>query len=321
MTWISAMRNRDDLLVDLKSLRCFVVAAERGSFSSAASALGVAQSALSRQITQLESTTGCRLFHRTGRGVTLTEIGQTMLPRAQIMLRTARQLVDDAVNQHSQPAGSVTIAVLPGLSRSLVSLLLNRLLSDYPLIRLKAIEAYSGDVENMLAEGRADIGVFNRYRPLEHIDKQAVLTAPLFLVGKSGSSVLQRQTVNFSDIPSLPLVLPTRPNAMRTYLDEICNRLGLVQNVILEASSGTLIHSVLHSCNVFSLLPYHAIAEEVQAGILAVAHIEGFGIQQATFIETTRKYPFSNASRAVYQLVIELMKTVNANSHRLRDEA
>src|SRR5690606_34401659 len=154
--------------------RCFVLAAEQGSLSSAASALGVAQSALSRQVSQLESLLGCRLFHRTGRGVSLTEIGEAILPRAQLMLLTAGQLADAGLARRSRPAGHDTVSMLPALSRALVSKVLRRLQSGYPEIRLKAVEAYSGEGENMLAEGRADIGIFIRYRPRQRETRAAI---------------------------------------------------------------------------------------------------------------------------------------------------
>ena len=68
--------------MDLKGVRAFCSVAEGGSFSRAAAALGVAQSVLSRQVSALEGELGGRLFHRTGRGVQATELGQALLPRA-----------------------------------------------------------------------------------------------------------------------------------------------------------------------------------------------------------------------------------------------
>lgn len=306
------MHDLDSPLLDLKSVRCFVLAAEQGSLSSAASALGVAQSALSRQVSQLESLLGCRLFHRTGRGVSLTEIGEAILPRAQLMLLTAGQLVDDVLAQRRRPAGHVTIGMLPALSRPLVSKVLQRLQSCYPDIRLKAVEAYSGEVENMLAEGRADIGIFNRYRPRQRETREAILSAPLYLVGKADAPVLARQSVLFASLAGLPLVLPARPNGMRSYFDEICIRRGLKLNVVLEATSGTLVRDVLLNCDVYSVLPYHAVADEVRAGLLATTNIKDPAIRQATFVDTTRKHPLSNASRAVLKIVIEEMRALDA---------
>ncbi|MBV7484911.1 LysR family transcriptional regulator [Bordetella sp. BOR01] len=305
------MHDLDSPLLDLRNIRCFVVAAEYGSLSSAASTLGMAQSALSRQVSQLESLLGCRLFHRTGRGVALTEIGQAILPRAQIMLQTAGQLVDDVLAQRNQPAGSVTIGVLPGLSRPLMSRVLRRLLAAYPDIRLKAVEAYSGEVENMLAEGRADIGIFNRYRPTQRDAREAVFSAPLYLVGRAGALALARQPVRLGAMARVPLVLPARPNGMRSYLDEVCNRRGLKLNVVLEASSGTLIREVVLNCDVYSLLPYHAVADEICAGTLAMAPIKDPVLRQAAFVDTTRKHPLSNASKAVLKVVLEEMRALD----------
>lgn len=304
------MHDLDSPMLDLRNIRCFVVAAEHGSLSSAASALGIAQSALSRQVSQLESLLGCRLFHRTGRGVSLTEIGQSILPRAHAMLQAAGQLVDDVLAQRNHPAGSVTIGVLPGLSRPLMSRVLKRLLAAYPDIRLKAVEAYSGEVENMLADGRADIGIFNRYRPMQRQAREAVFSAPLYLVGRTGALALARQPVRLAAMARVPLVLPARPNGMRSYLDEVCNRRGLKLNVVLEATSGTLIREVVLNCEVYSLLPYHAVADEIRAGTLAMASIKDPVLRQTAFVDTTRKHPLSNASRAVLKVVLEEMRAL-----------
>lgn len=305
------MQDLDNLLLDLKNVRCFVVAAEHGSLSSAASALGMAQSALSRQVSQLESLLGCRLFHRTGRGVTPTEIGHTLLPRALVMLETAGQFVDAAIAQRSQPAGSVTIGVLPGLSRPLMSRVLQRVLLAYPDVRLKAVEAYSGEVENMLSEGRADIGIFNRYRPTKRDVREAVLTAPLHLVGTVGIPARAGQPVTLATIAHLPLVLPARPNGMRSFLDEVCRRRGLRLNVVLEATSGTLIREAILNCAVYSILPYHAVADEIRSGTLSMATIKDPVIRQAAFVDTTRRHPLSSASKCVFKIVLEEMRQLD----------
>lgn len=228
------------------------------------------------------------------------------------MLQTASQLVEDAIAHRSKPTGHVTIGVLPGLSRPLMSMVLQRMLCAYPDIRLKAIEAYSGEVKNMLAEGRADIGMFNQYRPTQRVMRDAVFNAPLYLVGKAGTPELAGQSVKLSTIARLPLALPARPNGMRSYLDEVCNRRGLKLNIVLEASSGTLIREAILNCAVCSLLPYHAIADEVRAGTLGMATIKDLTIRQATFVDTTRRHPLSNASKVVLKIVLEEMHKLDA---------
>ncbi|MBE0615696.1 MAG: LysR family transcriptional regulator, partial [Burkholderiales bacterium] len=72
--------------MDLRRLRAFGAVAAHGSFSRAAAVLGLDASALSRQVALLERELGGRLFHRTGRGVALTELGERLAPLARALL-------------------------------------------------------------------------------------------------------------------------------------------------------------------------------------------------------------------------------------------
>ena len=65
--------------MDLKHLRTFVTVAELGTVSRAALGLRISQSALSRQISDLEQEFGFKLFDRVGRRLVLTAIGEQLL--------------------------------------------------------------------------------------------------------------------------------------------------------------------------------------------------------------------------------------------------
>src|SRR5262245_54341753 len=65
--------------MDLKRLRTFVAIAELGTVSRAALHLRISQSALSRQISDLEQEFRVRLFDRVGRRLVLTAIGEELL--------------------------------------------------------------------------------------------------------------------------------------------------------------------------------------------------------------------------------------------------
>lgn len=80
--------------MDLKNWKCFCAVAEAGSLSRAAQSLEIAQSALSRQIGMLEDECGALLFHRTGRGVVLTTLGEVVRPKARALLEAADRLED-----------------------------------------------------------------------------------------------------------------------------------------------------------------------------------------------------------------------------------
>src|SRR6516164_8771100 len=152
------MRKSEGKPLDLNSVQSFVRTAGFRSISGAAVSLGVAQSAVSRHIADIEALLGHRVFNRTGRGVELTRVGERALSSAETLLREAArfaEVADDSI----RPRGVVSIGVLPSLTHPLVGRIYNAIAADYPEIQLRIYEAYSGEVEVMLADGRIELGI------------------------------------------------------------------------------------------------------------------------------------------------------------------
>ncbi|HET9451552.1 MAG TPA: LysR family transcriptional regulator [Aggregicoccus sp.] len=92
---------------DVASLRVFVEVARAGSLSAAARSLGVATSAVSKRLSQLEAGLGVRLLTRTPRGMRLTEAGQVLAGRAPAALGEV-----DAAFAAARELGSAAAGVL-----------------------------------------------------------------------------------------------------------------------------------------------------------------------------------------------------------------
>jgi len=92
----------------LTSLRAFTVVGQCLSFTQAAHRLGVTQSAVSRQIRQLESTLDIALFRRIGNSVALTEAGAVLHER----LLVSFDLMDEAVREVRATVPRQTLKVL-----------------------------------------------------------------------------------------------------------------------------------------------------------------------------------------------------------------
>ena len=95
----------------LRQLRYFVRVVELGSMGRAAIDLDLVQSALSQQISRLESELSTRLLQRTPRGVVPTEAGAAFFREAQLTLRHAAQAVRAA--QQARLSGSVSVGLAP----------------------------------------------------------------------------------------------------------------------------------------------------------------------------------------------------------------
>ena len=96
--------------MELRQLQYFVRVVELGSMSRAALELDMVQSAVSQQISRLESELATRLLRRTPQGVTPTEAGLAFFHEAQLTLRHAEQARRAAHQARLSGAVSVGLA-------------------------------------------------------------------------------------------------------------------------------------------------------------------------------------------------------------------
>jgi LysR family transcriptional regulator, transcription activator of glutamate synthase operon len=118
--------------LELRQLRYFVEVAEREHISEAAEHLHVAQSAISRQIANLEEELGTPLFERIGRNVKLTPIGKTFLEHT----ITALKAIDFAAKQVEEfldPAkGTIKIGFPTSLASYVLPTVISAFKKEYP---------------------------------------------------------------------------------------------------------------------------------------------------------------------------------------------
>jgi DNA-binding transcriptional LysR family regulator len=292
--------------MDLRSLRAFAEVADLGSFSRAASTLGIAQSALSRQVSALEREVGARLFHRTGRGVAVTEIGGRLVPRAKAVLSEAGEFMIAAQDARAGPAGEVEFGVVPGFARPLLGVLCQRLRREFPRVRLRAREGYSGQVEEWLATGRVEVALFNRYRRGGARNAEPLLRSDILLVGPPGHPALQTPEVPLRALAGVALAMPVRPNGLATLLFALAASRGIVLDVAIEGSTATILVDALIHAGLCSPMPRHAVARELDAGILRAARIVSPVIKQTTWLAVGSQRPATAAARVVARTIREL---------------
>lgn len=109
------MNSRRLILPSLTALRSFECAARHGSFTFAAEELHLTQSAVSRQVRELELTVGTPLFHRIGRRVVLTEAGSSLAAELAVELDNIKHILFRAVAVGSVGA-SLRVATLPAFA-------------------------------------------------------------------------------------------------------------------------------------------------------------------------------------------------------------
>lgn len=299
--------------MDLRQIAYFVDVAELGSFSRAAAALTVAQSALSRQVGQLEREFGVRLLHRTGRGVALTDAGRRALAGMKALLADSERLVQDLKAEHDEPSGSVSLGVLTSVSEILLTPLLRRVHDRYPRIKMRVREGLTDHVDEWVTTGKIDIGILYNSRQTPRASDEPLLKADLHLIGAAGDRLTAGKTVRLAQIAHLPMLLPGAPNRHRTLIDRACAEHRVALNVTFELDSIPTMKSLAASTHNYTLLPMHAVCREVAAGTLQAARIVKSPISRTVLMAGTTHHPQSTAAREVMrqirQLVAEMVRS------------
>lgn len=292
----------DDVPVDLRQLRTFVEIVRAGSFSRAASVLSVAQSALSRQVRQLEHAMNAQLLYRNGRGVVLTTAGERLLLHAEDILNRVLLAQRELASLQGHPTGTVVLGIPPSVSGMLLTRLVIRASNLYPGIKLHAREGLSGTVLEWLLAGRIDVAIIYDVRRSPLIMAETLLQEDLFLVRRPDLRD-PRSTIRCEDLSQIPLVLPAPPHGLRTLCEETIREHDQTLDVRFEVDSMPIMKELAKEGIVQTILPYCAVAREVDAGKLEALRIVEPNLSRTMMLATARHRPFDSSVRAVIGLI------------------
>lgn len=293
---------------NLGRLRTFAAVAELGSLTKVAGVLALPQSAISKQIAHLEAECGGRLFHRTGRGMTLTELGDRVLPRVLHLLAQAQELSMEVSAAARVPHGDVRVGALPSLYLAVIVPLFAQMREQFPQVRLQIFEGSGGQIDQWISSGFVDVGLTFRYESLNTPECEHLVTVGSYLMGSPGSPLLRAEEVRFAQLDEVPLALPGAPSRVRLLLDQLAKREGISLRVVLEADSTQIQKAVAATDGVYAILPRHAAAAEIAAGKLRASRIVQPSMKRMIVMGLTVARPMLLATAEVARMVRSLFR-------------
>ncbi|WP_212524085.1 LysR family transcriptional regulator [Actibacterium sp. MT2.3-13A] len=251
---------------ELRALRYFLCVAEEKNMTRASKRLRIAQPALSRQIARLEAELGVPVFHRTARGMEVTEAGEILQRRAYAIMAQVAQAHHDVTAHADRPRGVVVVGMPPTPGEFIAPPLLARMKSQYPEIELRFIEGFSRELETRLARGEIGLAVMHDAPVQDDIVISELLVEHLYVIGPCGS--LDRPEYSLREAVALPLVMPSRPNYLRILVDKHADAIGAELNIVQRVDGVWHLKSLVRHGHGFTILTYGGVLSEVQSGTL-----------------------------------------------------
>ena len=299
--------------MDLQKLEIFVCVSELGNLSKAAVALDTLPSIVSRHVAALEQSCGGKLFHRTGRGMTLTDLGARLLPRAQATLAEFRNLQAEIRSQQGVISGDVRIGLVPSLAQAVSASLFRTTRELYPAVKLIIMEGVTAQLDAWRSNDEVDITILFRAGRSELRGEDSLGSVETYLVGARGDALTSAAAVRFSELAGLPLVLAPAPNALRADVEKQAQRLGSQLSIVVETNSLAVQTELAARGGAYTIMAGHAASQRLDAGLQA-ARIVDPSIVRTIAMGVASHRPASDAVRHIARHarlhVMEAFKTM-----------
>ncbi|MBO6158052.1 MAG: LysR family transcriptional regulator [Firmicutes bacterium] len=148
--------------MDIRVLEYFVVAAQEGSITRAAELLHVSQPTISRQLMELESELGRKLFDRSKRSVSLTQDGLLFRESAQEILTLYRKEVAKGAQSTEEPAGDLYLGTGETSSFAYAARKMDQFIRLYPKVHFHVISENGERIFDDIEKGLLDMGLVIR---------------------------------------------------------------------------------------------------------------------------------------------------------------
>src|SRR5438105_9190973 len=261
-------------MAELRHYRYFVEIARRGTFTAAAEALNMTQSALSEQILQFERECGSLLFHRGRSGVTLTPAGEYLMPQAESLLAKAAEAREGLAGFRHGYQDRVRISSVLGPLQSWMPAALAEFVHVRPHVQLQVQHNHSvREILNGVAGDHLDVGVVS-LRPSapassrhEMLTQRVLLDEELVLLAPPGHSLTQLAQVTAHDLQGAPLVTFPADYNVRQVIDAWYRSAGCEPTVAAEAGAlEVMLHLISRGVGV-AVLPRSLARRGVAAGL------------------------------------------------------
>ncbi|MCO5397648.1 LysR family transcriptional regulator [Ralstonia soli] len=308
--------------MELRQLRYFLAVVEHGSMGKAALELGVVTSALSQQISRLESELSTRLLQRTSSGVIPTDAGLAFWRQAQLALRH----VDDAAQaaRAARLSGHVSIGMAPSTASVLGVAFMQSMRERYPDVRLRIVESLSGYLESMLSARQIDLAVLFREQPSQRWSVLPLLDERLFVIGVEDlPGMPAKANVRLGQLGDLGLILPSGPHGLRSLLSEAFKRARYEPRIVAEVDGLALLMDFVRSGMGATIQPGAALARAENATLASVPLAEAFAARPnlITSVSDEELSPAGLAARVVLADVArQLVREGRWPGAHLRDE-
>ncbi len=261
--------------MEIPQLEAFLEAAERGSFRRAADALYLSQPSVSARVQALEDEVGVALFHRTARGVRLTDMGRTFLPFAQRSMETLQRGKEVLESVRQASAGILNMATARVIGTYVLPNILQEFRRLYPRTNLHIKVGGSSDVLQMVVDEEVQLGLA-RFMQHPDVDALHLYDEEAVLVVHPGHPFAKNGVASMFEMAQEPLILydpGDRGSSYFQFINRVCRDAGVTPKIEMNLDSVEAAKNMVELGLGVSFLPRSAVRRELESDSLTLVSL------------------------------------------------
>lgn len=290
-------------------LRYLHLSHEKGSMRAAAEELGVATSSVSRQIARLEEELGIALVEQGTHRICLTAAGQVAVDYYAQRVAHYQALIGTLDGLRERQNASTVIAIGEGLLGARAIHSLQEFLRRHDDHQTEIISAPSLEVQRMVAEDEAHLGVVFSPSAPARLTRLFSLSQPLRLIVHRSHALAERTMVSLQDVAQTSLALPGARFRVRELIDAASKAKACEIVPSLTSNSLVVLLDYVRSGLGATLLAELPIIDELKSGTLRAIAIDCEAMQATDIqIVTRRARVLGELDRALAHEIAKAMR-------------
>jgi LysR family transcriptional activator of glutamate synthase operon len=246
--------------VELRQIKYFIEVARVEHVTEAANNLHVAQSAVSRQIANLEDELGAKLFLREGRNVKLTPVGKIFQNHMLVVLNEMEKAVQSVEEYLNPKAGVVRIGFPNSLAAKTLPTVLSAFRDEHPNIGFKLRQGSNRELMEAVKNGEINLAFVS---PVPDHDEKifghVFFTEKMVALLPSHHHLADRQSIRLRELRNDSFVLFRKGYAMRDIVLDACSLIGFQPIIAFEGEDIDTIRGLVGAGLGVGFLPEVAI--------------------------------------------------------------
>lgn len=261
--------------VELRQLQYFVKVAKKEHVTQAAEELHVAQSAVSRQIHQLEQELGVNLFMQKGRNLHLTAVGQLFCSRVETILKDLERAVMEVHELLDPELGEIRLGFPNSLGIHFIPSIVSEFRKLYPNVKFRFRQGTYPTLIRDVVSGEVDLAFISPF-PENHdqVVGNIVLTEELVAILPPGHLLAGEQSITLNQLKDDNFILFGNGYSLRPIVWHACLEAGFTPKVAFEGEETDTIRGLVAAGMGVSLLPEMALYQSflLQPSRVRISH-------------------------------------------------